>query len=168
MRVLRVRNVGHTGLLRPVLAMLGLCLGLSTAQAIETIGSKPIQLQTDRARIMKIEKPAGTIVIGNPAIADAAIQNGTMLVLTGKSYGVTNLIILDPRGDEVANTLIEVQAPSDGMVTVHRGAARSTYACTPVCERALVLGDAPETFDFVNGQINTRNGLAQGAATSGN
>ena len=39
---------------------------------------------------MKLPDKVATIVIGNPLIADAALQAGGMLVITGKGYGSTN------------------------------------------------------------------------------
>jgi len=165
---MRLSGVGTLGVLWASAALCGLLgPGVSSARALEA-ASRPITVETDRALVLRLDRPAGTIVIGNPMIADAAVQNGTTLVLTGKSYGVTNMIILGPDGEEVSERLIEVQAATSGLVTVHRGVARSTYSCTPVCQRTLVLGDTPETFDQVNGQITTRNGLAQGAAGGGN
>ena len=37
-------------------------------------------------------------MIGNPLIADASVQPGGIMVVTGKGYGVTNLVALDRDG----------------------------------------------------------------------
>lgn len=133
-----------------------LAAGLVAGQAqAATIG-----VEVDRAKILRLDQPAAMVVIGNPMIADASIQNGNMLVLTGRSYGATNMIILDDEGREIANDMIEVKRPNEDLLTVHRGTARASYTCTPVCERTLMLGDAQENFDSVNGQISSRNSLS--------
>ena len=67
------------------------------------LGATPAQADTvtvnvDQARIMKLPDRVATIVIGNPLIADAALQSGGILVVTGKGYGSTNLLALDRAG----------------------------------------------------------------------
>ncbi len=42
-----------------------------------------ISVSVDEAKIMKLPDRVATIVIGNPLIADAALQGGGNLVLTG-------------------------------------------------------------------------------------
>jgi Flp pilus assembly secretin CpaC len=37
---------------------------------------------------------AAEVIIGNPTIADVSVQGGNLLVVTGKSFGVTNIISL--------------------------------------------------------------------------
>ena len=51
-----------------------------------------IQVVMNQAKIVKLARPADTIVIGNPNIADASVQDATTVVLTGKGFGVTNLV----------------------------------------------------------------------------
>jgi len=114
--------------------------GLQTAAAAET---DPISVKVNMARILRISAPAATVIIGNPGVADVTIQDPQTLVLTGKSYGQTNLIVLDDMGNPIADTLVDViQAQSD-LVTVYMGAARTTLACTSTCQPMIMLGDDP-------------------------
>ena len=55
-----------------------------------------------------------TIVIGNPMIADASLQSGGMLVVTGKGYGATNLLALDRGGRVVLNKTVQVLGAGHG------------------------------------------------------
>jgi hypothetical protein len=95
------------------------------------------------ARILRISAPAATVIIGNPGVADVTIQDPLTLVLTGKSYGQTNLIVLDSAGNPVADTLVTVVQAQADLVTVYYGAARNTMACSPVCQPTIMLGDDP-------------------------
>ena len=52
----------------------------------------------NQAKIVKLSRAADTIVIGNPEIADASVQDASTVVLTGKGFGVTNLVVLDEDG----------------------------------------------------------------------
>jgi Flp pilus assembly secretin CpaC len=133
--------------------------GMVQAQSVLTV-------RLDQARIEKLPVRVSTIVIGNPLIADVSLQQGGLMVLTGKGYGVTNLIALDRGGSVLAEHTIQVQGPTDGVVVVYRGMAQETYSCTPRCERRITLGDAPEFFDATINQSGSRNLRAQGAGAA--
>lgn len=120
-------------------------LALVTAAALPAgamaASTDPITVKANMARILRISAPAATVIIGNPGVADVTIQDPQTLVLTGKSYGQANLIVLDSAGNPVADTIVSVvQAPSD-MVTMYVGTARNTLSCEPICQQTVTLGD---------------------------
>lgn len=115
----------------------------------------------DQAKLLRLPERVSTIIIGNPAIADGTLQAGGFLVVTGKGYGTTNLMVLDAKGNVLAEHMITVSAPTAGM-TVYRGADRETLSCAPNCQRTLVPGDATAIFESVVTQNGTRNGLSVG------
>ncbi len=118
-----------------------------------------ISVEVNMARILRISSPAQTVIIGNPAIADVTIQDPQTLVLTGRGYGKTNLIVLDEVGNPIADTLIEVVQTQTGLVTIYQGASRTTLACAPNCQPVIMLGD---DVDFTATTI-TSSGLVAGA-----
>jgi hypothetical protein len=126
-----------------------------------------ITVVLDQARIAKLPERVTTLVIGNPLIADVSLQAGGLLVLTGKGYGVTNLVALDREGAVLSEFLVQVQGATENIVVVYRGDARESYSCTPVCEPRISLGDAPPYFDMIIGQSGVRTGRAQGAGSTG-
>ena len=133
--------------MRPNLAaVLALCLslgsGLIAAPAAAADGA-PINVNVNMARILRINAPAATVIVGNPGIADVTIQDPQTLILTGKSYGQTNLIILDNAGNPIADTMIEVVQMQAGVMTVYQGQARTSLACAPVCQNVIMMGDDP-------------------------
>lgn len=130
---------------------------LNEAEAKETI-----YVTVDHAKVMRVSRPAATVIIGNPGIADATVQDSTTLVITGKSFGVTNMIILDKEGDPIADALLTVQGERVNAVTVYRRTARETFSCSPNCERSLALGDTDDAFGAVRTQVEQRNGFASG------
>lgn len=131
------------------------------------LAKDPIAVMIDRAKVMRISAPAATVVIGNPAIADATVQDRQTLVITGKITGVTNLVILDAKGELIADELISVEKTDRGTVTVQRGASRYTYACTPSCNVALEPGDNPEFFGQASTQLTGRNSFVTSATGPG-
>ena len=100
-----------------------------------------ITVKANMARILRISTAAATVVIGNPGVADVTIQDPKTLVLTGKSYGQTNLIILDALGNPIADTLIEVVQAQNDLVTVYQGLSRTSVACAPQCQPVIMMGD---------------------------
>jgi hypothetical protein len=121
-----------------------------------------INILLDRAQVIRLPERVSTLVIGNPAVADGTLQAGGLLVVTGKGYGSTNVIALDSRGEVLAEHTVTVGAPSDGTLTVWRGADRETWSCAPRCERSVMLGDGTDYFDGVVGQTASRNSHAAG------
>ncbi|MBN9304512.1 MULTISPECIES: pilus assembly protein N-terminal domain-containing protein [unclassified Devosia] len=103
--------------------------------------NEPISVKVNMARILRISAPAATVIIGNPGVADVTIQDPQTLVLTGKSYGSTNLIVLDSAGNPVADTMVSVVQATADTITVYNGQARTTLACDPVCQPTITLGD---------------------------
>jgi len=117
-----------------------------------------ISVNVDEARIMRLPDGVSTIVIGNPLIADATLQPGGILVLTGKGYGATNLMALDRSGRVVLTKTIKViAAKSSDLVVVYRGMERESYSCAPVCERRITLGDSTPYFNNALTQSGARN-----------
>lgn len=101
----------------------------------------PVSVKVNMARILRINAPASTVIIGNPAIADVTIQDPQTLVLTGKAYGQTNLIVLDSQGSPIADTMVEVIQDQASVVTVYMGGQRTSLACAPTCQPTIMLGD---------------------------
>ena len=101
----------------------------------------PINVNVNMARVLRINAPAATVIVGNPGIADVTIQDPQTLVLTGKSYGQTNLIVLDSKGQPIADTMIEVVQMQAGVMTVYQGQNRTSLACAPICQPIIMMGD---------------------------
>jgi Flp pilus assembly secretin CpaC len=140
--------------------------GLFAAGAGHTAvaASNGVTVLVDQATLVRLERPAAEIVVGNPSIADVSVQSSKLLVVTGKSFGETNLIVMDADGKVVANRQLIVQEPRTGFVTMYRGVARQTLHCAPNCTPPLVIGDTPENFGAVANQITTKQSISQSAA----
>ena len=143
------------------LLALGFVVAVGISGPFGAAQAADISVILDQARLVKLPDRVATIVIGNPIIADAAVQSGGWMVITGKGYGLTNIIALDRSGAILMEKTIEVQGPSN-VVVVYRGVERDTYSCTAECQRQLTLGDSNAFFEATAAQITARNGLAAG------
>jgi hypothetical protein len=137
-----------------------------------TLGATPTQADTltvsvDQAQVLKLPERIATIVVGNPLIADATLQSGGILVITGKGYGTTNLLVLDRGGQVVMEKTVQVLGVSGGeTVVVYKGTERESYSCAPNCERRITLGDSPAYFNAALGETGSRTGQAQAGSQS--
>ena len=102
-------------------------------------------------------------MVGNPLIADVAVQSGGLVVVTGKGYGSTNLIALDrdrrrADGAQDRGARPERAAPCRSIAACER----ETYSCTPDCERRITLGDSPTYFTGDAGPVRYAQRLGAG------
>ncbi|MBS4019603.1 MAG: pilus assembly protein N-terminal domain-containing protein [Dechloromonas sp.] len=103
-----------------------------------------IPILMNEAKIVKLARPADTIVVGNPEIADASVQDATTIILTGKGFGVTNLVVMDETGTPIVDEQIFVSRQDAKSVRIYRRSEVQTLSCTPYCEGAY-KSDAERT-----------------------
>jgi hypothetical protein len=141
---------------------------LAPAMALADPGpeSKSIAVNVDQAKLVKLPPRVSTIVVGNPLIADVTLQPGGLVVVTGKGYGATNFIAMDRAGEVLVDRIIQVEGPTDQLVTVYRGVERESYSCMPICQRRATLGDSDGFFKATLDQAGTLSGQAAGAAAA--
>ena len=112
----------------------------------------------------------GTIVIGNPGIADVTL-NGKQLFIHGKAPGSTNVMIIDVNGNKMSDLDLTVANSYRNMVSVFSGSAkgaatRNTFSCVPDCEPAMVAGDSSDFLAATIADNNQRTAFATGAKKS--
>jgi len=122
-----------------------------------------ITVNVDQAKLIRLPTRVATIVVGNPLIADITLQSGGVVVLTGKGYGSTNFIAMDRSGEILVDRVIQVEGPTDQLVTVYRGVERESYSCLPICQRRITLGDGETYFKSTMDQAGSLSGQAGGA-----
>jgi hypothetical protein len=138
-------------------------IAISLTFASRAIADDMIVVHLDEATVIKLPDRATTVVIGNPLIADISVQPGGLAVVTGKSYGATNIIIMDKAGAVLTEHTIEVKDSTDKTVVVYRGGARETYSCTPECSARIALGDDTKFFTDTLSRMAARNGQSVAA-----
>ena len=140
---------------------------LCAASGVAAAGTN-VTVPVDRARVLSIAGTPSAIIVGNPLYADVSVQNG-QLVVFGKNYGATNVIIMDEVGNQLAAFDITVSGRNDGdgAVTVYRSAARSSAVCAPDCEPTLQVGDDIEFVKTLNDAITFKSSQSLAAAAGG-
>ncbi len=130
--------------------VLVLLLG-SSASAFADTFTVPI----DHSTRLSIRGSAASVVVGNPQVADVTVVDSHTLYVSGRGYGETDVVVLDPAGRTVYAGEILVGSPNNGRVSVYRGAARTDMACAPGCE-----------VSFRSSTKGTGSGSEGGAATA--
>jgi hypothetical protein len=128
---------------------------LAAVASAPAAADEPIVVRLDQARLMKLPERAATVVIGNPLIADLAIQPGGIAIVTGKGFGATNFVVMDRSGAVLMEKIVEVKGPTDPTVVVFRGETRQTYSCTPECSPRITLGDTGKDDFDKDSHLNT-------------
>ena len=151
-----------------VVASVAAVLLMIPVSGIAATADDVIAVNVDQAKLVKFPGRISTLVIGNPLIADVTLQPGGMVVVTGKGYGATNVIAMDRAGSVLMDRVIQVEGPTDNVVTVYRGVDRESYSCSPICQRRATLGDGDVYFKSVMDQAGSLNNNATSAATAKN
>ena len=121
----------------------------------------------DQSTLLPLPRPAGEIIIGNSVIADVSVQKGNLLVVTGKSFGITNMIVLDTKREVIFEKRLLVKREEARVVNLHRGMLRQTYNCTPQCNPTVTVGDDQAYFDSVVKAAEKKAGMSEKAADAG-
>ncbi len=118
----------------------------------------------DQTKMLRLEGAAAVVAVGNPSIADAIIQTSDTLLLTGRSYGATNILVFDHDGNQTASLIVNVVDLAPRLLTLNRGSAQYSYNCAPDCHPILRIGDTDEVNDTIARQTGTKMGLATDGA----
>ncbi len=162
-------NFCKRGILRQSLGCASIIIAMMASANVarsDAAGEGPLTVILDQAKLVKLPDRAATIVVGNPLIADVSIQAGGMVVITGKGYGLTNMVALDRSGATLMEKAVLVAPPVAETVVVYRGVDKETYSCTPTCSPRIALGDAKDFFAGALTQTTVRNQQAQAATQS--
>jgi len=103
--------------------------------------AQSLAVNIDQAARVSLTRPARDVVVGNPAIADVTILDNHHLMVTGKSYGVTNIMVADDTGRTIFSRQVVVSAPDANRISLYRGPDIYNYACSPRCERTPMPGE---------------------------
>jgi hypothetical protein len=111
---------------------------------VSVIGAQgTLEVMLGFAALLRLDEPAGTIIIGDPEVIDAALDGASTIVLTGNAVGTTNMIILDAAGREISSLVVQVVGRDRQLVTVHQGPNRETFSCIGLCEPVVSAQEPP-------------------------
>jgi Flp pilus assembly secretin CpaC len=90
---------------------------ISVWAAPHTANAGDLVVRYDQSQLLRLPRPATEIIIGNPSIADISLQGGNLLVVTGKTFGITNVIALDADRNVIQDQRVVVERDEHRVVT---------------------------------------------------
>lgn len=123
-----------------------LLAALALAVVPAAAGAQTLNVEIDRSARVQLAGAASSVIVGNPQIADVSVVDANTLFITGKGYGVTEVVAVDGVGRTLFQREVVVTGGSTGSVRVWRGGQATEMACASSCApsiRSLGDGGAP-------------------------
>ncbi|MFA6021545.1 MAG: pilus assembly protein N-terminal domain-containing protein [Rhodospirillales bacterium] len=100
-------------------ASLVLALGL-IGLAGQARAAEVITLTLDKAKILRLDRPAAVIILAKPEIADVVLETQRLLFMIGRTAGETSLTILDSNHNEILAATLAVSPEDDRHISILR------------------------------------------------
>lgn len=104
-----------------------------------------LRVYMDHARVLKLDRAVSKVIVGNAKVADATVADAKTIVLTGRSFGTTNIVLLDADGNAILDQTVLVSIDEGNTVRVFRQTDRSVLSCSPNCEQHSQQAEATGT-----------------------
>lgn len=127
-------------LARKGLIVIAILAGSTAVCSAEDDGMMRVFL--NHAKVLKLDQPVSKVIVGNAEVADATVADSRTIVLTGKAFGTTNLVLLDSNGNALLDERILVSIDEGNTVRMFRQTDRTVLSCTPTCEEHQALSAA--------------------------
>jgi hypothetical protein len=111
--------------------LIALALAAAASAALAASG---LTVELNQSRRILLHGAAANVIVGDPTIADVAMVDSHSIILLGRGYGATDVMVLDRAGHALLDSRVTVTAPNQGRVTVYRGAAASEFSCASRCQ----------------------------------
>ncbi len=133
-----------TNRLKPILALAG-ALSLMAVSAYAA-GGRTIIEKNHVVRI-SLSAPAGSVIVGNPEIADVDVVDSHTIYIMGKGFGSSAVTVTGRDGRALYDAEVVVTSAQKGGVTVYKGTKSSVMVCSNICvaEATGDSGNAPAT-----------------------
>ena len=128
-----------TRLFVPVLFTLAV-LGLDAGSAVAR--GSGMTVEVNQSRRVVLGGAIANVIVGDPTVADVVMVDAHSVVVVGKGFGMTQVMVIDHAGHALMDSRVTVVAPNAGRVTVYRGAVSTDYSCAGRCQPMATPGGA--------------------------
>ncbi|MDC7685156.1 pilus assembly protein N-terminal domain-containing protein [Asticcacaulis sp. BYS171W] len=95
-------------------------------------GQKLIVEKDHTARV-NLSAAAGSVIVGNPAIADVSVVDSRTIYIVGRGFGRSSVTVTDAAGRTIWDGEVTVGSPATGGVTIYKGLKPTNMVCSRVC-----------------------------------
>ena len=104
--------------------------------AASQAGPNGMTVPVDQSRRVPFNGAAASVIPGNADLIYSYIVSPTDVRVVGRKLGVTNLVVLNARGQTLFDREVVVSAGDGSVVTIYRDGKATDYACSPYCAPA--------------------------------
>lgn len=153
---------------RAMIALIAGATVLATVALSSAVArAEDLIVKYDQSQLLRVPRAVSEIIIGNPTIADISVQSKKLLVVTGKSFGKTNMILLDNEQNVIQENRIIVLQDQTNVVNLRRGIARESYNCSPRCNPTITVADEQTYFKKAAENAELKIKLSEGGGSGG-
>src|SRR3954470_24016905 len=77
-----------------------------------------LELNWREARVVRLAKPATSVVVGDPTVADVTLDDPQTMIIFGKNPGETNLVVLSGSQELLLDWPVMVSPTNDRHVSI--------------------------------------------------
>lgn len=123
--------------------------------------AESFRVAVDQTMPLRLKAAAHSVVVGNASVADVTVHDPMTLLVTGKSFGSTNLVVLDGQGRSLYSSTIAVAPPDDANeLTINAGGKLQTFSCIEKCRPVARVTDDPQRFGEIMATVTAMDGAA--------
>lgn len=108
-----------------------------------------LKLTPDKSELVRLDREAGSVIIGNPNHLSIVADSAKLLVLVAKAPGATHFTVLDKRGNLLMQRHVIVASPQEKYIRVRRSCAgaegacqaTSVFYCPDMCHEIIMGGN---------------------------
>lgn len=126
-----------------------------------------VTVNIDETTPVTLGGTAGQVIVANPSVADVSLTDRRHMMVLGRSYGVTSIVVLDPMGRRIFETTVNVAPLPVGRVSLFRGTEVYNYACSDRCERTPMPGESSGVYQSAVTPYTDYSARAKSAAAGG-
>lgn len=139
----------------------------------------PIRLTPDKSELIRLDKEAGTIIIGNPDHLSVLADSAKTLVLVPRMPGATYITVLDRQGEVLMQRHAIVAAPKEKYIRIRRSCTNSddknchetrVYYCPDMCHEVNVVSEGSQgnnsPFDGLEKMVESGSASSEEAGSS--
>lgn len=118
---------------------------LAAALAPQAVLAQTVVMAKNQARRLSLPAPVGAVVVANKAVADAYVIDKDVIVMVGKDFGSTSIIVFDRQNKALFDGQVTVSATDVSEVSVVSGVEPSSYSCPLLCRKVEGSSSAAPT-----------------------
>lgn len=126
------------------LALAGFAFHLAPTPAyagVQVVGgaSEALQMEIGKGKLIRLSRPASTMFIADPKIADVQVKSPTLVYVIGKAPGATSFYALDGHEQVVANLSVRVGFDEDRLRAMLKAQAPESHVEVTAADGTLIL-----------------------------